>query len=410
MSAEPSLRQKAERPIGAAAWSVGAAAGNAVSGVLAARILAPSDRGLVAITITGAGLLGIVCGLGTNVAFRAQLPRDPRITMKGFWKLSLILLTVLALPALVLGSLATARLVDPAFATHQGIAAFVIFGIMNFLWFHVSESLSALGQIRSAAQTSAIGSFALACAMAAYASKGSSSAFAVSILYSGSLLLQTVLAGRSLVPHLTGPAGGSSVLLRTGPKLMGSHIGSDLVYRADRYLLGIWSSAASVGIYAVATTPAELVKIPVNAAGQYALYDAAKGSLHKSRLARTVLKWILATSLLIPIAWPLAPYVVNIVFGPEYLGSVAPFRILMIAQVVLVPHLILSRAMVGLGATWSASVSGGSGLAMMLAAGWALMPQYRAEGAAVACLLAYGTMSITSSVLIFRCWPKEPTR
>lgn len=395
-------RRSSERPIGAALWSLVAAGGNAVAGVIAARLLAPADRGILAVTLSAAGLLGTFCVLGTNVAFRALLPRDPRVTMVGFWRLTALLAGALAIPVLFVGTLVTSRLVDRAFMSLPGMVAFLAFGLANLLWFQTSESLAAIGQIRHAARISASGSALLALAMIGYSRLSVHSSFTVSLIYAGSLCAQVLVASRRLFPQFSLGGGGAGILLRRGPKMMGSHFGADLVYRADRYMLGALAGTASVGFYAVATTPAELLKIPVNAIAQYTLHEAARGKLRARALARTTIRWFLIELAVAGVAWPLAPFAIRILFGETYAPSVGPLRILLLAQVAIVPHLIYSRALVGLGATWPSSIAGLVGLAVLLGSGVYLMPRAGALGAAYASLAAYCAMSIVSVFLVLR--------
>ena len=87
-------------------------------------------------------------------------------------------------------------------------------------------------------------------------------------------------------------------------------------------------------------------------------------------------------------------------YGVQFAGAVTPFRILLGAQVLLVPFLILSRVLVGLGGRSSASLPGLAGLVVLVGVGAALMPSGGATGAAIACAAAYLTMSVTAALAL----------
>src|SRR5690606_31889170 len=57
---------------------------------------------------------------------------------------------------------------------------------------------------------------------------------------------------------------GARVLLSDGVKLLGLNLGQSLTYRSDTILLGVLSEQSEVGLYAVATTPAGVMRIPSN--------------------------------------------------------------------------------------------------------------------------------------------------
>lgn len=386
----------------ATAWSLLAIAANAAAGILVARALMPADRGLVAIAISAASLIGVFAALGTNVTLRAQLPRNPDVNVSGFLRLSCWLLCAIVVPLLAICGLVTSNLVDSRFSTPAILSGFIGFGVVSFVWFQGREALAALGRITFGAAINACGSFILLPCIALLHYFGVSSPSAVLGAYVASFAVQALVVLVSIREQLLEPGKGKRILLRDGPKMLGYHFGQDLVFQADRYAVGLFAGTGAAGLYAVAATPAELLRIPARTSGQFALLDAARGHIPKQHMWRSVGLWLALTVAPIPLLWAIAPWLIPFVFGSSYAPAVEPFRFLLLAQAALVPFLMLSRVLVGMGATWSASVSGLVGLLVLASSALVLMPEYGAVGAACAVGISYGAMSVVSILMVRR--------
>jgi len=382
-------------------WAVAATLLNFLAGILLARVLGPGDRGLVAVVVSAAGLVAVFSALGTNVAVRAQLPRSDEINLRGFWAVTLLLSAGLALPLLVVVGMASGVLVDERLGEVGWLAAFTACGLGAFLWFQVKEALAAVGLIARGAVINAAGSLAFLALVGLLAGKSHLTAGAAVLAYAASTGLQFGAALGPLAPTVRGTrARGTRALLRSGPVYLGYHFGQDVVFRLDRYLLGVLSSPAMAGLFTVAVSLAEVLRLPALASGQFALFDAASRTVSVRAVVARTLQW---TAVLTAVALPLAlvaPWLVTVLYGVQFAGAVTPFRILLGAQVLLVPFLILSRVLVGLGGRSSASLPGLAGLVVLVGVGAALMPSGGATGAAIACAAAYLTMSVTAALAL----------
>jgi len=378
---------------------------NAIAGVLVARLLGPTDRGLLAIVLSAAGIVSVAAGLGSNVAFRTHFPKGD-VNLSGYWRLSSRLLLFLLLPSSALLAVLSGHLIESRLLAPSVIALFVAFSLSNFVWFQSSEALSAAGHIRRAQGISAVGSLSLALSILLLAAAGQAQLQRVVGCYIGALVLQAFLtlpAQRRLSDGAS--PNGVATLLHDGPRLLGYHFGQDLVYRLDRYLLGVFSSAQAVGYYAVATTPAELVRLPINVVAQYTLFDSARGLMTRRTAVLRALSLTIVAGLTVTPLWFVAPKIIEFIFGASYLPSVGPFRLLLIAQVALIPYLIFSRTAVGSGKTWSASAVGVAGLLVMVTSAVFFMPRFSAVGAAYSAILSFSTMSLFSLLTIWRLRP-----
>lgn len=382
------------------ALSISAAAVNAVAVVAIARMLVPSDRGLITIMITGGGIIAVTSACGTNVYLRAKLPGSSTINLRGYAAASGALLLAVTIPGLVLASMLGAHTIDRTLGTAPYIIATTIFGIANFLWFQISEALNATGRIREFGWTNLLGSIALLFALALAAQLRPGDTTTVMYSYAASFFLRFGMGLYVTRSDFGDSPRGVRLFLTKGPRMLGYQLGEDLVYQLDKLLLGGLAGTRQVGVYGVAAAPAELLRIPVYSLSQYTMLDAARRSVTRSDVFRRALGWTALTAAVVPVGWLLAPALINLLYGPAYADAVELFRVLLVAQVLLVPHLICSRALVGSGATWSASATGIVGIAAITLLSIALVPTYGAVGAAFACVGAYSLLSASSCLLL----------
>jgi O-antigen/teichoic acid export membrane protein len=376
---------------------------NAFAGILTARLLNPSDRGFVAVAISTSGLVAVASALGSNVSFKARYYRERDVNLPGFVTLAVLLGVLLAVPALLLTAFITGRLVDERTWTLQGAVCFVAVGASTYLWFQTREALASQGSLLSGAIINAAGSGALLFCLGIVWFTGIHNVFSVVWAYVLSFVMQCSLGGYLLSQKTTWERPrGVLTLLRTGPRFLGYHFGQDLVFRLDRYLLGAFAGTTAVGYYAVASTPAELLRIPSRVASQYVLLDASRGTINVAQVLRLGWVWFGISAVLVPPVWLAAPWLITLIFGSEYHPATEPFRILIVAQLFLVPFLILSRGIVGLGGSWASTLPGLAGLAALVVASVVLMPSHGAIGAAFACLIAFLSMSSVAYFAIRR--------
>lgn len=397
------LRLMTGKVAGTAGWAMAAVAISTVTGILTARSLGPEHRGTLALVLSIAGLCVLVSAFGTNVAVRRHLPQRDLVNRRGYERVSLILLAPLAIVLASTLFLVT-TLVDPTFGRWQVGVAFIGYGVSFYFSNQALDLLNALGLVKLSAKVNAIGSFICLILV------GFGAAFGLGLdymiwAYSISVICQVGLVAvlahaRTKVPG--SQAKGVRVLLRDGGQLLGLNLGQSLTYRSDTILLGALSGQFEVGNYAVATTPAAVLRIPANALGQVLFHETAMNAID----ARAVLRRILVLlAMLVPIAavgWIFADWLFPTVFGPGYTEAVWPFRFLLIAEIFLTPFLVLGRALAGGGSTWGASACGVLGVSVLVGSCLLLIPSLGATGAALASVLAYASMSVLAVVLFVR--------
>ena len=389
-------------------WAGLAAGANVGAGILTAQALSVSDRGVLAIVLSVSGLASVVGGLGTNVAIRHLLPRpDPQVSFGDYLGLSALLaagVAAIATAAILLGG----RIIDRQMLHLPIVVAGTVYAVGFFLSIQCFDGLNAFGRTGAAAGVNAAGSV-LVLLLVIGASIARAGLALILCAYSLAVLFQTGFAlrllqrgGAGLRPRLR--AEPSARLVRLGAPAVALNLGQVLAYRLDRYLIGAIAGPAVAGVYSVATTPAELLRIPATAYGQVTLHGVASGEFRVAdvwhAIRRTYLL-VIAPAAALAIA---APWLIETVFGERYTGATTPFRILVLAELFLLPFQIAARALSGLGRTREAAVAGFLGLAVTVTALLLLVPQLGAAGGALASVGAYAVMSGVSVALLRRHW------
>jgi O-antigen/teichoic acid export membrane protein len=368
-----------------------------VVGVITARLLGPDFRGTLAVAITALSLLVLVGELGTNVAIRRRLPRG-EATDAGYLRVSALLL----LPFLVLlvaADLVLAALVDPRMSEAPVAAAFVFTGLAYFWSNQFIDLQHAHGMPVVAARTNAIGTVTCLAFVVVVASIGIGVAGIIAA-YGAGWVVQTVVGWLAVRRSWTRRAlpGEGATLVGDGVRLLGLNVGQAISYRGDAIILGALSTSRDVGYYAVATSPASVLRLPSTAIGQVLFHDVASGRIGNRRVWTRVLQAELIILPLIVIGWLLADGIIPLLFGEEFRAAVGIFRVLLLGELFLAPFLILGKVLVGRGGRWGASLSGVTGAVVLIVLCFALIPGWGVLGAAWASVMAYASMSAVAAI------------
>jgi O-antigen/teichoic acid export membrane protein len=179
--------------------------------------------------------------------------------------------------------------------------------------------------------------------------------------------------------------------------------------RADFVVVAVLVSPAALGIYAVATRYAELLRLP-GLAMSYVMYPAlARGTgTSAAERARGELRrmgWLPAVAA-VPMALA-APLLLPLVYGPEFRAAVVPAWILIVGLSTGGLNGISAAYLMADGRPGTASVAMGCGLVANLALDLLLVPAHQVVGAALASCLAY---LITTVLLVVHLQPLHRRR
>jgi len=166
--------------------------------------------------------------------------------------------------------------------------------------------------------------------------------------------------------------------------------------RLDFILLSLLTGPGVLGVYAIASRFAELVRIP-GMSLTYVLYPrfARAGRARATESARrVVVKAGLLTAATVAPLWVGAALVIPAFYGSEFEPAVLPARIILLGLVLNGVGAVVTAFLYGIGRPGLNSVAMGVGLVATVALDLALIPAFHASGAAVASAVAYALSSL----------------
>ncbi|MEA2703023.1 MAG: hypothetical protein QOD63_968 [Actinomycetota bacterium] len=387
----------------------GAAAG--AIAVLTARQLGPSERGILVLLLTLSSFTLLLCSVGLNTSGRIHLvgKGDGRVESGDFVGLSA---TLTLLDVVVCAGLGLVLL--PLVHVHLSLADLAIFGLFGgsmIAAYLANASLNAFGWTATASAVDAVGSAVQLIAVLGVWGAGARSVdpYLVAMLLGNVLQLALALVvlrrhGVKLRPRCS--RGPWRRLVRTGLPGIALDVGGVLTFKIDRYLIAAFLAPAAVGIYSVAATASELLRMPVLALSQPIFYRLASGSARISDFRHTRRLCLAATAALVVVMFLAAPVAVETLFGPDYAGAVTPLRILLLAEFGITAfYLDASSLAAGLHKVGAAGGAAVVGLVFVAVGDLILIPSYGIAGAAWASVVAYSAMGLVAHLLVRRHEP-----
>jgi len=191
--------------------------------------------------------------------------------------------------------------------------------------------------------------------------------------------------------------------IRYGIRAYPAGVVSFLNLRSDQFLLGYLAGTASVGIYSVAVTVAELLLFfPRSLATALMPRITGADSVSAKHMAASACRHTVGGALVSAVALVPIGLLIPVLFGEAYRPSVVPFFLLLpgLGAYALAP--VLSTYFSGqLGRPIVTSLFAGMSLVLDVVLVWALVPRLGVSGAALASTLAY-TATIVVMVTYFR--------
>ncbi|GAA4059072.1 oligosaccharide flippase family protein [Streptomyces shaanxiensis] len=174
--------------------------------------------------------------------------------------------------------------------------------------------------------------------------------------------------------------------------------------RLDFVILGALAGPAVLGMYAVASKFAELIRLPAVAV-RYVLYPrfARQGPRSASRDVRRLLPRAAAmTALLTPVLGGASVIALPLLFGPAFQAAVLPACILLIGLAAWGAAAVSTAFLCGIGRPGVNSWAMGIGVAVTVSLDVLLIPRHGAVGAAVASSAAYLVTTVLLSAFTVR--------
>ena len=381
--------------------------------VIAARVLGPTGRGLLALVTLWISLFALAAPLSSGYGLAFEL-REGRVHLTDA-------LSSAAGLAAALGGVGAALAVCVAWRCSFGFLdgvplSYVMIGaaaipavIFNGLSGLV---LTAAGRLKQASLIAMAGSLAAVTLLALFLvvlARGVAGAVLASSLASviGTLITLTWFRSHMRAALIIQPAVWASAM-RFGLKLHGGMIAQWANYSLDRFLINVFLGPAAVGVYAVAATLGERLWMLPGAVGASLLSrtggDACDDAELTARACRNTF-WLMAGACLV--LGVAAPFVIPVIFGADFAAASTPLRILLPGVLLLsagktvVPYITNhNRPWTG---TWISLISMG----MTLILNVLLIPRLGIAGSALASTIAYGANGVLHC-LVFVCLSRVP--
>lgn len=174
--------------------------------------------------------------------------------------------------------------------------------------------------------------------------------------------------------------------------------------RLDFILLNALAGPAVLGVYAIASKFAELLKIPPLALTyvlypKYARDDAATARTKARRLLPKA--GLLTAGSIVPL-WFGATYLIPALYGSEFRGAIAPAHIILFGLALEGVAAVITAFLYGIGRPGLNSWGMAAGLGATVLLDLLLIPRFGATGAAIASAVAYATSAL--ALVCFFWW------
>ncbi|CCH88122.1 membrane protein of unknown function; putative Polysaccharide biosynthesis domain [Modestobacter italicus] len=384
-------------------WSFGQVGVQMFVALLSARWLGPEDRGDLVLATTLATLLLLVSSLGAGNASRVLLAEPDRWwTWSRYVRLSALLTLPHLLLSATLGLLVLSLLTTPSPTV---AVAFVVYSVPALGAHLLREGLHGLGRHRTSlaiAVGNAVGQLALiAGAHAAGVLSPAVALLGFALCNTVSVVVQVAVGRSADVLGRARPRVTAREWSRQARHLIGfsrfalvAALGQSFVVNGDRLVLGATGSAAQVGIYAAASSLAQLTYVaPVALTALLTRRTAAAGSLAAwERMHRPVLA--LSGALAVVVAcggW----FAIPVLLGEDFTAARAVLPVLCAAGIPFASYHVDSAACAGLRDLRTGARGALLGCVVLVAAGTAGSHLLGAVGIAYGVLLTYTVMAVT---------------
>jgi len=369
-------------------------------GVLAARLLSPHDRGLLALGMLLPLTLAYFADVGVSQAIvylhaRRKLPLAQ--VAGNAVSLALIFGSVLAILLWLGRSLLAAFLKDLPLVW---LAIALIFLPLLLLDAYLLSILRARQQFGLFNAKRLLTAFLLLIGMVAFVWIGGGGLNAALLSFYLSLGLSLIVGfvmvarATSLRPRLDLPVVGEA--LRFGAKSYLQNLTGHLHYRLDVYLLALFLPASDVAIYTVATSAAELLFYLPDSVGTVLFPKLAAESQERAHsltaeaLRATLLVTGTGALLLLASGWALIP----LVFGAEYQKAVLPFTLLLPGILAMAVYKVLTRNYSSRNRQGMSILAAALALITNVGLNLLLIPRFGVIGASVGSLVSYALSAV----------------
>jgi len=191
-------------------------------------------------------------------------------------------------------------------------------------------------------------------------------------------------------------------IVRNGAPVLGGTFGQTLAFRADRLAIGLLATSATLGVFSVSATAAELPRLILLPVTQILANRVADGTIPLSGIRRIIVRiWICYGTVLLMVALVGAPLVPAVV-GDAFAEAKDVIAVLALSEVLLGAYFLSVAVLTGLARFRSLPVPALTGAVVLLAGDIVLVASHGSLGAAWVRVVGFGMMALVASLSAFR--------
>lgn len=224
-------------------------------------------------------------------------------------------------------------------------------------------------------------------------------------VFTASSLLSALLAARMIArlgpqPKATPPQGALRRIIKFGATAHVANLQSILSQRLDLLLMSFLSSAAQLGIYSVAVSISAPLTLGAISVADWVFPRSARQYLSKRNVIKIVTLLVLGYAGAAGILWVLVPELLRVFFGPRFLGAAGAARVLLVATLPLSVTVVLNGWLKGRGEPGRVIYSEVVGSIVTILTLPSFIRRWQGLGAAWASLLAYGATCLVVCIVV----------
>lgn len=393
--------------LGASGASVVNLAISVIAGVVLARVAGPAGTGFMNLALTISTLVAALLGAGTGIALRLTSAGSPDPTRaQSYLGFSALMVPIAALLTALIFVLAIGEKVG----LPLGLAVAALGGA-SLAAKQSQELAQAHGDVMRSIRSIGIGTSSRILLLLAIAWWWAGDLTALACAFVIGIVVQGLYAGAPFGAVAGAQLGfrelrqGASrrqvhELVRAGRPSLGYSLGIMGLQRTDRLVIAALLTPRDLGLYAVAATLAEIMRVATAPLGQLVFVQVSKDRRVTLGTGQVVLLGVVGQVLIGAVLWFAAPWLITTFYTGAFDESAPLVRGLIVAEVFMGLVLIESRAVLGLGALrrMGTTTLVALGLAVPLYA--VLISQYGLLGAISASVVAYALYALATHLAL----------
>lgn len=362
--------------------------------IISARHLGPSGRGEIVFVLTVCHLGSEFVSLGANVSGRIRILRQSGVSIEDYLGLVMVLaLAQAVLMAVILGGVGSIVLDLSLLTCVLGS----LLGVTMFFAYMLVDAAFALRRtLETGLRDLLIGVTPVIPLVALYAFGELSVALVIGFTTVGYLVggryLWTVVRRRIDRVRFSPPAW--KTIIRSGLPVLGGTFGQTLAFRADRLVLGLLASSATLGVFSVGAAAAELPRLLLLPVTQIFANRVATGEITMAGVRSLSLRLSLGYSAIMLAVGLLGARVVLPLVGEEFSEARDLIAVLALSEALLGVYFVSAAALTGLGRFRRLPAPAIAGAIFLIVADALVVSAHGGQGVAWVRVFGFGIMAV----------------